>query len=323
MGKLRIEVLRAFRPCLAALAISVTSGVLADQASAQVTSAQQSAIKASCRSDFMARCSGVTPGGKDALVCLQKNVAGLSAACKTAVSATLPPPAPAPKAAAVVPAPAVTTEAPASEQSATETADAPAETPAPAVAAPPPKAAVVKKPVAVAAVAAPPTAAQQSAMKQACRSDFMAKCSGVTPGGKDALVCLQRNVAGLSPGCKQVVSATMGGAPAPAVAVATAPAAGPTPQQLKAVKFTCRSDFMRHCRGIQPGGPEALTCLQRNATRLTPDCRTSLAALGDAVPAGAVATTTTTVVVEPERRRLPPGITPVGRILRRVMEHNQ
>ena len=43
-------------------------------AQAQVTSAQQSAIKASCRSDFMAKCSGVTPGGKDALACLQKNV---------------------------------------------------------------------------------------------------------------------------------------------------------------------------------------------------------------------------------------------------------
>ena len=39
----------------------------------------------------MAKCSGVTPGGKDALVCLQKNVAGLSPACKTAVSATIPP----------------------------------------------------------------------------------------------------------------------------------------------------------------------------------------------------------------------------------------
>jgi hypothetical protein len=310
------------------------TGVSADQVSAQVTSAQQSAIKASCRSDFMAKCSGVTPGGKDALACLQQNVASLSSACKTAVSATLPPTAPAPKAAApaaaaLAPAPADTAEAPAANKPpATETADAPADTPAPA---PPPKAVVAKpaKTVAVVAVPAGPTAAQQSAMKQACRSDFMSRCSGVTPGGKDALVCLQRNVAGLSPACKQVVSATMGGAPAPAAAVAAAPAtavvatpAAPTPQQLSAVKFTCRGDFTRHCRGIQPGGPEALACLQSNAARLTPDCKTSLAALGDAVPAGAAATTTT-VVAEPERRRLPPGITPVGRIIRRVMERNQ
>ena len=60
---------------------------------AQVTAEQQSAIRASCRSDFMSKCSGVTPGGKDALVCLQKNVASLSPACKTAVSATIPAPA--------------------------------------------------------------------------------------------------------------------------------------------------------------------------------------------------------------------------------------
>jgi hypothetical protein len=339
MGRLKNKVLRAFWPCLAALAIGVMTGVLADQASAQVTSAQQSAIKASCRSDFMAKCSSVTPGGKDALACLQQNVASLSSACKTAVSATLPPPAPAPKAAApaaaaVAPAPADTAEAPAANKPiATETADAPAETPAPppAVAAPPPKAVVAKPAKTVAVVAAPagPTAAQQSAMKQACRSDFMSRCSGVAPGGKDALVCLQRNVAALSPACKQVVSATMGGAPAPAAAAAPAtvvvatPTAAPTPQQLSAVKFTCRGDFSRHCRGIQPGGPEALACLQSNAARLTPDCKTSLAALGDAVPASAAATTTTTVVAEPERRRLPPGITPVGRIIRRVMERNQ
>jgi hypothetical protein len=320
--------LRAFWPCLAALAATAVT-----QASAQVTSAQQSAIKASCRSDFMAKCSGVTPGGKDALACLQKNVAGLSPACQTAVSATLPPPAPAPKApapaaAAVPPAPADTAAAPAAnEPPPTETASAPA------VAAPPPKAAVVAKPAKTAAVstaAAPPTAAQQSAMKQACRSDFMSHCSGVTPGGKDALVCLQRNVAGLSAACKQVVSATMG-APAPAgaaaaapAAVAVAPAAAPTPQQLSAVKFTCRADFTRHCKGIQPGGPEALACLQRNAARLTPDCKTSLADIGDAVPAGA---TTSTAAAAPAAaapaRRLPPGITPVGRVLRRVMERNQ
>jgi hypothetical protein len=319
MGKVRIKVLRAFWPCLAALAVTAVT----QQASAQVTSAQQSAIKASCRSDFMAKCSGVTPGGKDALACLQQNVAGLSAACKTAVSATLPPPAP--KAAA--PAATPTVEAPAaSEPTAAEAA--------PAVAAPPPKAAVAKpaKTAAVATAAAAPTAAQQNAMKQACRSDFMSHCSGVTPGGKDALVCLQRNVAGLSPACKQVVHATMGGTPAPAKAVAAAPAtvvlaepaAGPTPQQLKAVKFPCRGDFTRHCRGIQPGGPEALACLQRNAPRLTPDCKTSLAALGDAVPAGAAtATAAAAPAAAAPARKLPPGITPVGRIIRRVMEHNQ
>ena len=61
-------------------------------ATAQITADQQSAIRASCRSDFQSKCSGVTPGGTEALACLQKNVARLSPACKTAVSATLPEP---------------------------------------------------------------------------------------------------------------------------------------------------------------------------------------------------------------------------------------
>src|ERR1041385_6582945 len=74
-------------------------------AAAQVTAAQQTAIRNSCQSDFMAKCSGVTPGSKDALTCLQKNVATLSPACKTAVSATMAAPA----ATAPKPAPAVTT----------------------------------------------------------------------------------------------------------------------------------------------------------------------------------------------------------------------
>ena len=61
---------------------------------AQVTAQQQSAVRSNCRSDFVSKCSGVTPGGKEALACLQNNVAALSPACKTAVSATMPKPAP-------------------------------------------------------------------------------------------------------------------------------------------------------------------------------------------------------------------------------------
>jgi hypothetical protein len=61
-------------------------------ANAQVTAEQQSAIRANCRGDFMSKCSGVTPGGKEALQCLQKNVAALSSGCQTAVNATLPKP---------------------------------------------------------------------------------------------------------------------------------------------------------------------------------------------------------------------------------------
>jgi hypothetical protein len=87
-----------------ACAAMLGTAMLATSAAA-VTSAQQSAIRANCRDDFMAHCSGVTPGGKDALVCLQKNVASLSPACKSAVDATLGSKAPAAKAATAPMAP--------------------------------------------------------------------------------------------------------------------------------------------------------------------------------------------------------------------------
>ena len=68
----------ALAPALAALALIA----ITQTAYAQPTSAQQSAMRSNCRSDFMSKCSGVTPGGKEALECLQKNVATLSPACK-------------------------------------------------------------------------------------------------------------------------------------------------------------------------------------------------------------------------------------------------
>src|SRR5690242_3253860 len=82
-------------------------------ARAQVTAEQQSAIRSNCRSDFMSKCSGVTPGGKEALTCLQNNVATLSNGCKAAVSATMPKETPAAAAPAPAATPAPTATAPA------------------------------------------------------------------------------------------------------------------------------------------------------------------------------------------------------------------
>ena len=325
---------------------------LAQSAFAQVTAEQQAALKSSCRSDFMSNCSGVRPGGADALQCLQKNVSKLSPSCQSAVRATLPkpaavvaPPAPAPAPTPVPPPPAPTATAvapPPVAPAAPAPAIATAKPPAASIAVPKP-AKPAPKPVATAAAApaAPQvTAAQQSAIKSACRSDFMSNCSGVQPGGAQALQCLQKNAARLSPGCHAAVGATMPkqAAVAPAAAVAVPAAADappmptamqppmPTAMQMSAVKNTCRADFRRNCKGVQPGGPEALACLQRNAAKLSPNCKTSLADIADSIPAegavvpAAAATTTTTTT---EHRRLPPGITPAGRILRRVMERNQ
>jgi hypothetical protein len=275
-----------------ALCLAVAA-LFSGAAQAQVTSAQQNAIKSNCRSDFMSKCSGVTPGGKDALACLQKNVATLSPGCKTAVSATLPPPAPAAAAPAAPAAPAAAAPPPPAPP-VTPAATTPA---APVRSAPPPKAkvapaprrAAVVAPVAAApaapvatAPAAAPTAAQQAAMKQNCRNDFTRHCRGVPPGGQEALGCLQKNVGALSGACKSVVSATLG-APAPAATPAAVTTAPPESRMPKApvanaavMLRACKLDLVRHCRGVEPGGGRALACLSANEANLTVRCRTAM-----------------------------------------------
>jgi hypothetical protein len=288
----------------AALLVGLVLAFGLDQASAQQpSSAQINAIRQSCRSDFMSNCSGVQPGGKDAIECLERNLAKLSAPCKTAVSAVAPkPPAPA---AAASPAPVPAAAAP---------------EPAPPVA-----------PVAV-------TASQQEqvrAIQEACTiSDFTAHCSWIKPDSPEVLLCLQANAAQLSPNCQTAVRGLpTGGAPAataiapaveptarplaprpsalptrtpqtvarPAPRPAAAPAAAaaapqpPTPEQTAAIRAACRSDFMSHCSGVQPGGAEALQCLQRNSAQLSAPCATAVSAVakgGAAAPAGAAATAT-------------------------------
>jgi hypothetical protein len=273
----------------------------AEHALAQPTQAQQSAIRSNCRSDFMSNCSSVKPGGMEALQCLQRNMGKLSSGCKSAVSALSPPPAAAPKTAPPkMTAPAAAPAAP--PPAATAAPKAPTAPKAPAVAATPPaKAAPPPHQPARTATPAPapatakPTSQQQAAIKRSCQSDFMAKCRGVQPGGADALHCLQRHSSQLSGGCRNALAALGGSrapaAPAaarsapPAAATAAAPADAappmPTPEQQSAIRFTCRADFRTLCRGVPLGGPEALACLQSNVTRLTPGCRTSIAALTD------------------------------------------
>ncbi|HEY1981528.1 MAG TPA: cysteine rich repeat-containing protein, partial [Xanthobacteraceae bacterium] len=255
---------------------------------------QISAIRQSCRSDFMANCSGVQPGGKDALECLKQNIGKLSGSCKTAVSAIMPPPAvaepkppaPATPPAAVAPPPApaaapVTASPPPS--AAPNQAAAPASKPASKPAAAP------VKPAAPAA-AAKPTPEQTNAVRSACRSDFMAHCSGVTPGGAEALQCLQRNSAQLSAPCQSAVAAIGGGtgalvplAPAPGAAVAAPgfPPLGPVrpmlPRRALMIVAICRADQQTLCAGVPPGEGAILSCLAENGPRLSPECYKALA----------------------------------------------
>ncbi len=294
---------------------------------AQPTSQQQSAIRSNCRSDYMANCSSVKPGGIEALQCLQRNAAKLSSACRVAVDAVTPPAAPPQRttsAPAAAPATAPAMPAPVSHPPAAT--PPPAAAPAHATASPPPP----RQPAhtAPARAAAPPTAAprkptaqQQAAIRQSCQSDFMARCSGVRPGGAEALQCLQRHAAQVSPNCQRALASLGGGAPSAAPVTATAaPAIAPTAEQQNAIKFTCRRDFAATCRGVPPGGPEAFACLQRNSARLSLDCRTAVAAVMEGAPDGAGAAP---AAAPAARSGPPPGPFPIRRAIRERMMHPQ
>jgi cysteine rich repeat protein len=258
----------ATRNALLAAALFATATPALAQAP---TDAQKSAIRSACRSDYQAHCSSVTPGGAEALQCLQKNMSSLSSACQSAVRAIEPAAAPktepalaAPKAESAPAAepgkPAATTEAPKAETS---------------------KAAAAKQ----------PSSAQVSAIKSACRSDYPKVCAGVPPGGAAALECLEKNKAKVSPACEKAVSAASGGgvatAAAPAGATpAAAPAAAPIVivlrplrprEELFIVRSACGGDVRTLCAGVAPGGGRIAQCLATNAASLSPACKDVLA----------------------------------------------
>ena len=240
-------------------------------AAQQPTEAERDAIRSACRSDFMTHCASVQPGGKEALECLLQNDSKLSQPCKSAVNAVAPKPEP------------VTREA------------APA-TPGPAAAGTP-------KPV------SEQTRDEQiKAVRQACTlDDFVAHCSWIQPSSPEVVLCLKANAAALSPPCQTAVGslstiptpnssepgrqehpAAQSRKPEPAHASvppsapptsAASTARKPTAKQTGAIRAACRSDFVSHCSGVQPGGAKALQCLQRNAAELSPPCRIAVAAI--------------------------------------------
>ena len=184
--------------------------VISGSAFAQApTDAQREAIRSACRSDYIAHCSSVPPGGLESLQCLQKNMSSLSGSCKSAVSAV------------GAAAPAAKSETPAAAPTAATPAAAEPAKPAPAAApAADPKAAA-------GGAAKKPTDAQIAAIRSACRSDYPKVCAGVPTGGAPALQCLEKNKSKVSPGCQQALNAAGGGvAPAGGSASTGAPAAG-------------------------------------------------------------------------------------------------
>ena len=191
----------------------------------QPSQSQINAVRQNCRSDYMAHCSSVPPGGAESLNCLQNNSSRLSAGCRGAVdalkpaaaapaakpAAAAPPPAPAAapapeRTAAPVRAPAATAAAPAQEQPRTQTAKPP-----PSRQAPPPR-------TAAAPAAAPPEPAWvyvpmppllprvQLGIIRACHGDRQAVCSMVPLGGGRVIECLARNEPALTPLCRQTLA---------------------------------------------------------------------------------------------------------------------
>ncbi|UFW49244.1 MULTISPECIES: hypothetical protein [Bradyrhizobium] len=230
------------------------------------TEAQKSAIRSACRSDFMAHCASVTPGGVEAYQCLAKNMSSLSAGCQTAVRAVEPAAAPKTEAAPAKSEPAK------SEPAKTEAAPAaePAAKPAAAAA---PKAAAVKQ----------PSSAQVAAVKSACRADYPKVCASVPPGGAPALECLEKNKAKVSPACEKAVTAAVGGGGG---AAAAAPAAAPAVivlrplrprEELFIVRSACGADIRSLCAGVAPGGGRIIQCVSNNAASLSPACKDVLA----------------------------------------------
>ncbi len=132
--------------------------------------------------------------------------------------------------------------------------------------------------LAAGAQAQQPTDAQRNAVRSACRSDFIAQCSGVTPGGMEALTCLQQHNASLSKPCREAISNLEGPkkssneAPpqsdvTPPTTTAAAAQKQPTAAQRDAVKSSCRSDFMTQCSGVTPGGRRHLPVCSNTAQR--------------------------------------------------------
>src|ERR1043165_6403008 len=75
-------------PWLSVAAILAAAAPALAQAPSQ---AQRDAIKSQCRSDYMAHCASVPPGGEASLQCLQKNMSSLSSSCQSAVRAVEAP----------------------------------------------------------------------------------------------------------------------------------------------------------------------------------------------------------------------------------------
>jgi Cysteine rich repeat len=280
---------------LALLALPLALSLAVTVPAAAQPSPEIETLRQACRSDFMAHCVGVQPGGREALQCLERNRAQLSGACGSAVSAIVPEAATQPE------AQQAQTLQPERQMPVT----------------PQPEAPLPATPQPASAPAQPSQQEELAAVQRACTiQDFMAHCSWIAPGSPELLLCLRANATELSPECQNVVrtspaAATPAAAAAPTAPSMTSPPATtpplaplrpataaapaprpavaqkkPSPKQLSAVRSACRSDFIAHCSGVQPGGRDALLCLERNKAEISQSCQSALAPIVAGAAAG-------------------------------------
>jgi outer membrane biosynthesis protein TonB len=262
--------MRGFGSILAFGLLALTFLTPADWAAAEPSEEQVAAIKANCRSDFMSKCWGVPRGGAEAMQCLKKNMASVSAPCQQALKAVT----------AAAPAEAPSAPATAAKQ---ESAPATPAQPSPAAAPPTPssetpaqgteaKAAAPAEPAKPkAAVASPHPAAAQQEPKVAAPPAASTAATGVSAKATTGAETLTEQPSVKKPG------------DAPATALAS-PEATPIigfipPRKKLMILKNCRQDLDTYCSGVSYGEGRQLSCLVSNRAALSPDCQGALAKL--------------------------------------------
>ena len=143
--------------------------------------------------------------------------------------------------------------------------------------------------------------AQRSAIKSACRGDYMNVCSSVPTGTQASLQCLVEHSQNVSAGCRSALAPAMPATPASAPAATPAPASAPVPaaaatpaaaapaaapaarlsprDEMSEVRLNCGGDLQKFCANVRLGGGRALQCLRTHAADLTPACQSTLSSL--------------------------------------------
>ena len=166
-----------------------------------------------------------------------------------------------------------------------------------------------------------PTQAQRDAVRVACRSDLMANCASVQPGGKEALECLVRNEPKLSPSCRSAVNAIAtpasgAAAPAPTTATPPKPSDASAPAAPPATKTPTAAPSRKSTAGTRPTTTPAATSAAASGSASAPTAAPAVAPLGPIRPMLPRRALMILAQYRPEQQRLCAGVPPgSGKIL--------